>query len=130
MTSHTIDAVDPARRKLVRAAGAFSLTATASVLVGAQDAEVRIAVVARKFEFVPDEIQVRRGDRVVLKFSAPDVAMGFALPAFKLRTDIVPGQVAELRFTADHEGRFDFVCDQFCGSGHEDMNGTLVVTPG
>jgi cytochrome c oxidase subunit 2 len=127
MASNTRDAIDPARRRLVRAAGAFGLTAAAA-LAGAQDAEVTIAIVARKFEFVPDEVTVRRGDRVVLKFTAPAVAMGFALPAFKLRADIVPGQVAELRFTADREGRFDFVCDQFCGSGHEDMNGTLVVT--
>ena len=34
---------------------------------------------------------------------------------------------ATLRFTADKAGRFDFLCDVFCGDGHEDMSGTLIV---
>jgi cytochrome c oxidase subunit 2 len=32
-----------------------------------------------------------------------------------------------VRFTPDKVGRFNFHCDLFCGSGHEDMMGTLIV---
>ena len=30
--------------------------------------------------------------------------------------------------TPDKAGTFIFLCDVFCGDGHEGMNGTLVVT--
>ncbi|HEX7436841.1 MAG TPA: cytochrome c oxidase subunit II, partial [Caldimonas sp.] len=42
-------------------------------------------------------------------------------------TDIMPGKTATLRLTPDKTGSFIFLCDVFCGTGHEDMNGTLVV---
>ena len=87
----------------------------------------RIPVVARKFVFIPNEITVRQGESVVLEFSAPEVAMGFFAPELGLRTVIVPGEVAKVPFTADRAGRFDFLCDVFCGDGHEGMNGHLVV---
>ena len=53
--------------------------------------------------------------------------MGFNIPALKLRTDIVPGQIARLRLTPAQVGSYDFLCDNFCGDGHEDMNGRLIV---
>jgi cytochrome c oxidase subunit 2 len=54
--------------------------------------------------------------------------MGFNLPDYGVRTDIVPGQEAVLRFVADKPGHFTFLCDVFCGNGHENMSGELVVT--
>ncbi|MEO5689101.1 MAG: cupredoxin domain-containing protein [Burkholderiaceae bacterium] len=87
----------------------------------------RIPVVARKFVFIPNEITLKKGESVVLEFSAPEVAMGFFAPELGLRTLIVPGEVSKVVFTADKVGRFDFLCDVFCGDGHEGMNGHLVV---
>ena len=87
----------------------------------------RIPVVARKFVFIPNEIVVKQGESVMLEFTAPEVAMGFFAPELGLRALIVPGEVAKVPFTADKAGRFDFLCDVFCGDGHEGMNGHLVV---
>jgi len=86
-----------------------------------------IDVVAKKFEFVPELIHVALGETVVLQFTAPDVPMGFNLADFNLRCDIVPGKAASVQITADKAGTFMFVCDTFCGSGHEDMSGALIV---
>jgi cytochrome c oxidase subunit 2 len=36
--------------------------------------------------------------------------------------------VSRVRLVPDKVGTFPFVCDIFCGSGHEDMTGTIVVT--
>ena len=66
--------------------------------------------------------------KLIGQFTAPEVPMGFNLADFKLRTDIVPGKVATLQLTPDKIGSFTFCCDVFCGAGHEDMNGTLVVS--
>ena len=114
------------RRDLLVATGAAAL-APAALLAVAATAERVIPVVAKKFEFVPKEIRVRRGETVILQLSAPEVPMGFNLADFRQRVVIVPGKTATLRFTADKAGSFVFLCDVFCGTGHEDMSGTLVV---
>jgi cytochrome c oxidase subunit 2 len=54
--------------------------------------------------------------------------MGFNLADFNARADVIPGKTTTVRVTPDKTGSFTFVCDIFCGSGHEDMYGTLIVT--
>ena len=115
------------RRAFVGAAGGLVLGALAGWTLAAPAPRV-IDVVAKKFEFVPGEIRVGRGEAVALRVTAPEVPMGFNLADFNLRADIVPGRVTTVQFTADKAGTFTFLCDVFCGSGHEDMSGTLVVT--
>jgi len=117
------------RRRWLAVAGAMAL---AGLHGGAAQAQVKakvrtIDVVAKKFEYVPNEIRLKRGETVQLRFTAPEVPMGANFPDFGVRTDIVPGKPATLLLTADKAGRFTFLCDVFCGSGHEDMSGTVVV---
>jgi len=112
------------RRALMRAAGALALGSLGAFALAKPRV---IPVVAKKFEFVPAEIRLRKGETVTLQFTAPEVPMGFNLADFKLRTDIVPGKIATLELTPDKTGTFTFLCDVFCGSGHEDMSGTLIV---
>ena len=88
-----------------------------------------IKVTAKKFEFSPAEIHVRKGEHVVLELTALDRKHGFKLPEFKIRSDVPPGETARVELTPDRAGRFPFACDVFCGDGHEDMTGTLVVDP-
>ena len=109
------------------ASAALALGSAAVIAAPARKPRV-IKVVAKKFEFVPGEIHVRNGETVTLQFTAPEVPMGFNLADFKLRADIVPGKVASLDFTPDRTGSFTFLCDVFCGTGHEEMSGTLIVT--
>jgi cytochrome c oxidase subunit 2 len=119
--------IDTQRRALMGAAGALALS---SVLAFAMDKKPKvrvIKVVAKKFEFVPGEIHVKKGETITLQFTAPEVPMGFNLPDFGVRTDIVPGKPATLQLTPAKAGSFTFLCDVFCGSGHEDMNGMLIV---
>jgi len=87
-----------------------------------------ISVTAKKYEFIPAEITVKSGVPVVLQFQSADRKHGVSIPSLNLRTDINPGQPAEIRFTPDKPGTYDFICDVFCGSGHESMAGKLIVT--
>jgi cytochrome c oxidase subunit II len=119
------------RRRQLIAGGLAAVGSTALVALAAQaaseDAPRTIKVVARKFVFIPNEITVRKGESVVLELTAPEVAMGFFAPDLGLRALIVPGEVSRVNWRADKEGRFDFLCDVFCGDGHEGMNGHIVV---
>lgn len=120
-------AVDASRRALIAAAGAVTLSAAGVLAAGRPKPRV-IEVVAKKFVFVPGEIRVRKGETVILRFTAPEVPMGFNLADFGLRTDIVPGNAASVELTPDQAGTYTFLCDVFCGSGHEDMSGVLIVS--
>jgi cytochrome c oxidase subunit II len=87
-----------------------------------------IKVSAKRYEFIPNELTVKKGETVDIELTTHDVVMGFAVPDItRERTNILPGQVAHLRFTATKVGTFPFLCDVFCGSGHEDMDGTITV---
>jgi cytochrome c oxidase subunit 2 len=41
----------------------------------------------------------------------------------------VPGQVSKLTITFDKPGDYDYICTEYCGSGHAAMFGTLHVEP-
>jgi cytochrome c oxidase subunit 2 len=118
--------IDTRKRTLLLATAALTLGAGAYAAGKAKPRVIK--VVAKKFEFVPAEIRVKQGETVSLQFTAPEVPMGVNLADFNQRVDVVPGKTALLEFTPDKVGTFTFLCDVFCGSGHEDMSGTLVVT--
>jgi cytochrome c oxidase subunit 2 len=112
---------------LLVGAAAAALAAGAGALVHAQSPRV-IKVVARKFVFLPSKIELKKGEAVTLEFTSPDVVMGFYAPALNLRAVIVPGEAARVACAPDKAGTFPFICDIFCGEGHESMGGELVVT--
>jgi len=91
-------------------------------------AEKVIHITAKKFEFSPDSITLKKGEPVVFEISSADRKHGFSLRAFGIRSDVLPGKVSRIRFTPDKTGKFTFSCDVFCGEGHEEMTGTVVVT--
>src|SRR5262249_19121609 len=94
--------------------------------VSAQESKV-IRIEARKFQFVPETVTVQAGVPVVRELPAPETPMGFAADALGLHADLPAGQLVRLEFTPQKVGDFDFACDVFCGSGHEDMSGTIKV---
>jgi cytochrome c oxidase subunit II len=116
------------RRRLLVA----GIVAAAGGVLGAralaQASERVVRVTARRFEFQPREIQLTKGEPVVLEFVTADVFMGFNAPDFGARADIIPGQVSRLRLVPDKTGTFVFLCDVFCGEGHERMSGQIHVT--
>lgn len=110
------------------------LLLTAAVVLGAGAVFAKetssprvITIVSRKFEFAPDTIHLNKGETVVLELTTEDVVMGLNAPGLKVRSDIIPGMVKHLQITPENVGKFDFYCDVFCGSGHEDMTGVIVV---
>ncbi len=107
-----------------------ALVAAVVGIVGASvppPAERVIHVTAKRFEFDPSEIHVRRGEPVVLELEALDREHGFAIPKLGVDAEVVPGQPTRVRLVPTNPGRFRFACNVFCGSGHEDMAGELVV---
>ncbi|MCX5757738.1 MAG: cupredoxin domain-containing protein [Candidatus Hydrogenedentes bacterium] len=95
--------------------------------VASGDAKV-IKVTAKKFEFSPKEITLKKGEPVVLEFTSLDRKHGFNCPGLNIGTAIDPPKVSQVPFTPEKAGAYEFHCDVFCGSGHEQMMGTITVT--
>jgi cytochrome c oxidase subunit 2 len=72
-------------------------------------------------------ITVKKGQPVTIEISSSDRLHGFVLAAFGIRLDASPDGKNRVTFTPQQTGRFLFHCDVFCGDGHEDMEGHLVV---
>ena len=104
---------------------AVAATAGTAGLVRAGTNEVRIS--AKKFEFNPAEVRLKLGQPVVLVLTSEDRIHGFKVPDLGLRAEIVPGQETRVVLAPDKPGPIIFFCDVFCGEGHEEMGGTLIV---
>jgi cytochrome c oxidase subunit 2 len=116
------------RRLLLRAGIAGGLLAVAGrVAVQAQPKPRIIRIRARKFTYEPAELTLKLNEPVIFQLTTLDVVMGFSVPDFATRATIIPGQMTEVRMTPTKAGEFTFLCDVFCGSGHENMEGTLRV---
>ena len=115
------------RRAALAVAGLLIGGTTLGARALAQPSEQVIKVVARRFTYSPNVITLKKGVPVVLELTTADVLMGFDAPDFNARADIVPGQTTKLRLVPDKVGSFTFLCDIFCGSGHETMSGTINV---
>ncbi len=108
---------------------ALSAISTMSAPLAWADENVKvIAISAKRFDYTPSQIFLKAGQPVLLKLTSADRKHGFNIPSMKLRTDVVPGQVSEIRFTPKKAGEIDFFCDVFCGDGHEGMEGKITVT--
>ena len=99
----------------------------AAVALGAAGAE-RIALTATKFEFSAKEIRLKKRKPVTFVLTTSDFVHGFNVPDFNVRADFIPGKTIEVTFTPDRAGQFAFLCDNFCGEGHDHMSGFLIVT--
>jgi cytochrome c oxidase subunit II len=120
--------MQPHRRLLLRAGAAVGLMAAAGrIVVQAQPKPRIIPIVARKFTYEPAEITLKLNEPVIFQLTTQDIAMGFSVPDFAVRATVVPGQKVEVPLTPTKVGEFNFLCDVFCGSGHENMEGTLRV---
>ncbi len=88
-----------------------------------------IEVIAKRYVFEPAEIEVTEGERVRILVKSGDGLHGFEIKRFKVSKEIPRGSdPVAIEFTATEAGSFPILCSVFCGDGHPDMKGTLVVT--
>ena len=111
----------------------LSLTVLLLVLAGLrhaakadQPAKV-IDITAKRFEFSPGEITLKKGEPVTLRLTTQDVAHGFFVRPLKIDSDIVPGRATEVTVTPEAAGKFVTICDRFCGVNHGAMHMTINV---
>ena len=86
-----------------------------------------VTISAKRFEFTPNQITLKRGEPVTLRVSAEDRDHGFYQKDLKIELDLSPDHASEVTITPDKIGRFVAICDHFCGSGHGNMKMVINV---
>jgi cytochrome c oxidase subunit 2 len=88
-----------------------------------------IEVLAKRFAFEPARIEVTEGEHVRLVVKSGDGVHGLEIKKFKVSKKIPRGgDAVNIDFVAAAAGEFPILCSEYCGDGHEDMKGMLVVT--
>ena len=93
----------------------------------AQIATQEVSIIARNFEYLPNQIVVRKDQPVRIYLTSVDNPHGFALGDFKIKREVDPGTVTVIDFVPNKTGEFPFHCSVFCGWGHVGMKGKLFV---
>jgi cytochrome c oxidase subunit 2 len=114
---------------------------------GSPDAPRVIEMTAKTFEFTPNEIHVKMGERVQIKLRTLDRAHGLKLNLYPdgASEDGNPGLIFDhpqddakvekkqdrvIEFVAARPGTYEFKCSVKCsmfGKGHDQMTGKLIV---
>jgi len=129
--------------------GGLTGTAGLARLVDTSQADQEIQVIetsAKKYEYLPSPIHVKRGAKVQLRITALDRAHGFKINRnpdgsdkkgdagliFSSNDDCLKlekGIPTVVEFLARTPGTYSFHCCNRCGIGHSGMKGQLIVEP-
>jgi cytochrome c oxidase subunit 2 len=115
----------------------YSYATLASIEAPAPDA-ITVQVTGRQFAwdfYYPDrnvhspDLHVPLGLQAHLVMKSDDVIHSFWVPDFRLKKDVMPDRLTELRFTPDKAGSYPVVCSRLCGAGHAYMRANVIVQP-
>ena len=89
---------------------------------------VTVEMTAKRFAFLPEQVEVAEGDEVTINVRSADGTHGIEIEKLKVKKAIPRGgEVVTLSFTAPAPGRYVIKCSEYCGRGHDDMKSVLVV---
>lgn len=70
---------------------------------------------------VDNQVVVPVGKNIRIQVTAADVIHSFAMPAFGVKVDAIPGRLNETWFNADRTGVYFGQCSELCGKDHAFM---------
>lgn len=74
-------------------------------------------------------LRVPIGKNIALTMTSKDVIHSLYIPAFRVKEDLVPGQMTTMWFVSNRLGTYDLFCAEYCGVGHSAMGSKVVVMP-
>ena len=74
-----------------------------------------------------NELHIPVNRNIKLTLTSEDVIHDFFVPAFRTKTDVVPGKYTTEWFKATKVGAYHLFCAEYCGTRHSNMIGTVYV---
>jgi cytochrome c oxidase subunit 2 len=81
-----------------------------------------IEIHAKKFEFVPAEITLKKGVPAKLELTSDDVEHSLVVPGLKINGIMKKGEMTDVSVTPEETGDFPGRCGKYCGLGHKKMH--------
>jgi cytochrome c oxidase subunit II len=72
-------------------------------------------------------LHIPAGRRIKLTMTSEDVIHSYFIPAFRTKTDVVPGRYTMSWFEPTKPGTYHLFCAEYCGTEHSGMIGTVTV---
>jgi cytochrome c oxidase subunit 2 len=86
-----------------------------------------IASAEDEWAFNPAEFSIPVGSQVTFIVTSEDVLHSLKVSNTTINLMVVPGQIAEVTYTFNRTGDFEFYCNEYCGSLHHQMAGVIHV---
>jgi cytochrome c oxidase subunit 2 len=80
------------------------------------------------FGVTSTELHLPVGRQVLLQMTSNDVIHSFWVPEFRVKQDLVPGRITELRITPTVIGNYMVRCAELCGTVHAYMENPVIVS--
>jgi cytochrome c oxidase subunit II len=74
-----------------------------------------------------NELHIPVGRNIKLTLTSEDVIHDFYVPAFRTKSDVVPGRYSTEWFKATKPGKYHIFCAEYCGTRHSNMIGWVYV---
>ena len=84
-------------------------------------------IIAHIWSFTPNEIKIPAGSTVTFYVTSRDVQHGFLIQGTNVNAQVLPGYVSKLTYHFKKPGTYTFVCNEYCGLGHQAMYGRVIV---
>jgi len=88
----------------------------------------RVFAVASMWQFEPSDIKIPAGSEVDIYLSSKDVVHGFNIAEKNVNMMAVYGSINKTTVKFDKPGVYTITCHEYCGAGHQFMEGKIVVT--
>lgn len=98
---------------------------TTEVVNGRTERTIHMGV--RQYVWEPSVITAKKGELVRLIIHNADVLHGIAIPDLGVMEGDIPPDGAVIEFTASKVGTFEFFCSVWCGEGHMEMRGKIII---
>jgi len=74
-----------------------------------------------------NEVRLPLDKPVKVLLRSKDVLHNFYVPQIRSKMDMVPGMVSYFWFTPTKAGKYEILCAEFCGVGHYNMRGHMIM---
>ena len=115
-----VDTIDPSQ---VRTIPPFDNPGVRETAPG----QYEVVMIGQAWSFTPNEVRIPAGSKVTFLMTTPDVIHGFHVEGTRLNVMLLPGQVSRVEYTFEEPGEHLIICHEYCGIGHHNMWGKVVV---
>jgi cytochrome c oxidase subunit 2 len=85
-----------------------------------------VYLMARRYQWYPI-LELEAGKKYNIHTSSVDVDHGFSIQPINMNFEVIPGYDYVITLTPPEAGDFVILCNEYCGIGHHEMSGKMIV---